>query len=79
VPSDLDQSERWPVCADCEERHVPGYRCWAQRERLVAEEAVAERDRYGEALRQIAMGEVPGVTFAEDDLISQFAQEALNG
>jgi hypothetical protein len=41
-------------------------------------ELVAERDRLRAALRRIADGDVPGVTFADDDLISAFAQEALD-
>lgn len=46
--------------------------------RKVAQALIAERDRLREALTRIAEGDVPGVTFADDDLISAFAQEALD-
>lgn len=57
-------------------------------ELAAAQEAIALRDkaltglrhkldRRTAALQAIAQGDVPHVTFADDDLISAFAQEAL--
>jgi hypothetical protein len=48
--------------------------CDADRE---IERLRAERERLRDALHQIADGDVPGVSFAEPDLISEFACEAL--
>lgn len=39
---------------------------------------VRERDAYKATLERIAQGDVPNVTFAEPDLISEFAQSALD-
>lgn len=48
-------------------------------EKYEDEDTIAyDRDQYKEALEKIANGDVPGVTFAEDDLISAFAQRVLD-
>lgn len=44
----------------------------------VLEELLGERDRLRLGLARIADGTVPGVAFAENDLISRFARAVLN-
>jgi hypothetical protein len=50
---------------------------FAGREAGRADKAEADLARVREALEQIADGEVPNVEFAEDDLIAEFARDAL--